>query len=418
MVSYSYPIRAIEESEVAAYMAVLDQAFHSHYPPEAMTEYERITFELDRSAAAFDGDEIVGTSCVYTYRLSVPGGMADAGGISAVSVLPTYRRRGIMSAMIGHLLTELAGRGEAIAALFASEPEIYGRFGFGCASEHLRLTIPHGDGRLLPPGPTAPGQPGAPRLRVTDPQKARAELAAVHATLAASRPGVVDRDDRWWTARLADPEWARDGMTPTRWLIAEDDSGPRGYASYAVKPEGGEDGIPASRLRIHELVANDPAATVALWTDLLTRDLIGDVRASGRPVDEPLLQLLAGRRRARVTMVDGLWVRLTNVPAALTQRRYARSLDVVIEVTDSLLPANAGRWRLQADDGGQATCEHTTRAADLTAPVRALGAAYLGGARLGALAAAGQLAEHRPGSVAELSTAMSWDPAPWCTMVF
>jgi predicted acetyltransferase len=167
-----------------------------------------------------------------------------------------------------------------------------------------------------------------------------------------------------------------------------------------------------------ELMAVDPEATAALWTDLLTRDLVGEVRAHQRPVDDELLVMLAGRRRARTSLVDGLWVRLTDVPAALSQRQYAREVDVVIEVTDDLLPANAGRWRLRADASGQGTCESSNKGADLLAPVQTLGAAYLGGVRLGQLAAAGRLVEQRPGALTELSGAMLWDPAPWAPMIF
>jgi Sterol carrier protein domain len=51
-------------------------------------------------------------------------------------------------------------------------------------------------------------------------------------------------------------------------------------------------------------------------------------------------------------------------------------------------------------------------------PVRALGAAYLGGTRLGSMAEAGLVSQTTAGSVAVLSTAMSWEPAPWCPMIF
>ena len=166
-------------------------------------------------------------------------------------------------------------------------------------------------------------------------------------------------------------------------------------------------------------MAIDPAATAALWTDLLTRDLVGEVRAGPAPGRRrAAVPMLAGRRRARARLSDGLWVRLVDVPAALSQRQYAREVDVVIEVTDDVLPANAGRWRLRAAADGKATCERTNSAAELLMPVHALGAAYLGGTRLGSLAAAGQLAEQRPGALAELSAAMSWDPAPWAPMIF
>jgi predicted acetyltransferase len=163
----------------------------------------------------------------------------------------------------------------------------------------------------------------------------------------------------------------------------------------------------------------DAPATAALWRDLLTRDLVSHVVARQRPVDEPLLDLLADRRRARPQLSDGLWVRLTDVPAALTQRRYASPADVVIGVSDDLLPDNAGRWRLSCGGpDGKASCERTTAPADLELPVAALGAAYLGGTRLGALAAAGLVTERTSGALARLSAAMHTDPAPWCPFTF
>jgi predicted acetyltransferase len=93
-------------------------------------------------------------------------------------------------------------------------------------------------------------------------------------------------------------------------------------------------------------------------------------------------------------------------------------VDVVLEVTDALLPANAGRWRLRADGYGSVACERADEAADLVIDVRELGAAYLGGTRLGTLAAAGLIREIRPGALARLSAAMTWDPAPWCPQIF
>jgi predicted acetyltransferase len=141
------------------------------------------------------------------------------------------------------------------------------------------------------------------------------------------------------------------------------------------------------------------------------------------PVDTALLDLLADSRLGRPRLSDGLWIRLVDVPRALAQRSYASPVDLVIEVTDELRPQNEGRWRLTAAgtsalSGFSGTCERTTAPADLVLPVRALGALYLGGTRLGALAGAGLVTEVTPGAVAALSTAMSWDPAPWCPMIF
>ncbi len=150
---------------------------------------------------------------------------------------------------------------------------------------------------------------------------------------------------------------------------------------------------------------------------------MSEIRATNRPADDPLLFQLADPRRARPQVSDGMWVRLVDLPRALASRAYSAPVDVVLEVTDSLLTANAGRWRLRAagradGPGGATSCERTSDPADIALDVRDLGAAYLGGTRLGSLAAAGLVTELRPGTLGPLSAAMTWDPAPWCPTIF
>jgi predicted acetyltransferase len=416
-----YSLRAITPDEFEAFCAVPVQAFNDSESAAEATEHERIVFEFDRSLAALDGEEIVGTTAGYSFQLTIPGGIAGAGGVTFVSVLPSHRRRGILSAMMRHQLADIAARGEAIAALFASEAGIYGRYGYGCASRQLRLVIRRGEGALRPAAAGPGVGPGPVRLQAAEPTEVRTELAKVYDSVVPHRPGMIARDERWWQAVLDDPEFVRRGMGPQRCLLAGDASGPRGYALYRTRPDWDEDGLPYGSLSVREFIAADAAAVAALWADLLTRDLIGEVIARQRPVDDPLLEMLADRRRARASMSDGLWIRLTDVGAALRQRRYSCAADVVIEVTDELLPANAGRWRLRCPgpaDAGTASCERTTAAADIVLPVAALGAGYLGGTRLGALAAAGLVNERKHGALARLSAAMYSDPAPWCPSMF
>jgi predicted acetyltransferase len=416
-----YPLRAITPDEFEAFCAVPVQAFNDNESPAEVNEHERLVFEFDRSLAALDGEAIVGTTAAYSFQLTVPGAVAGAGGVTFVSVLPTHRRRGILSAMMRHQLADIAARGEAIAALYASEAGIYGRYGYGCASGQLRLTIRRGDGALRPAAAGADPGHGPVRLQAAEPTGLRTELAKVYDSAVPHRPGMIARDERWWQATLDDPEFVRRGSSPQKCLLAVDASGPRGYALYRTRPDWDEDGLPYGSLSVRELIAADAAAAAALWADLLTRDLIGEVVARHRPVDDPLLEMLADRRRARAALADGLWIRLIDVGAALGQRRYACAADVVIEVTDELLPANAGRWRLQCPgpaDGGGVSCERTGAAADIVLPVAALGAGYLGGTRLGALAAAGLVSERKDGAVARLSAAMYSDPAPWCPSMF
>ena len=234
-----------------------------------------------------------------------------------------------------------------------------------------------------------------------------------------TRPGFFARNDQWWNRVLDDPETNRKDASPLRCILAEDDDGPRGYALYSGVGRWDDDlFLPDGQLDVRELVAADPPASAALWADLLSRDLVTTIRAAIRPVDDPLLFQLADPRRLRPVVTDGLWARITDLPAALSFRHYACPVDVVLDVHDEIFPANEGRWRLMADESGQAVCEPVDKAADLSLGITELGAAYLGGTRLGALAAAGRVTQHRAGKLARLSAAMAWDPAPWCPVLF
>lgn len=407
-----YPIRPITEDEYDAFEAVTDHAFVLPPPSDAHRAHEMARLELARCIAAFDGEHPVGTATAFSFQMGVPGGVVPAAGVSWVSVLPTYRRRGIMDSLMRSQLRDIRERGEPLAALLPTETPLYGRFGYGVATRQASFTIRRGEGALAQDVPADP----AIRLRIAAPSDVRRELAKVYDLVLQSRPGLVSRSDIWWDRVLRDPG---SGGTPLWCLLAEDEAGPRGYALYAGNNRWADEyGLPDCTLTIVELIAADPAADAALWRDLLGRDLVTEVRARRRPADDPLQFHLADARRVRARVTDGLWTRLIDLPAALAARRVSVPLDVVIEVRDDLLSANAGRWHLHAADDGAVSCERTAAEADVALGVRELSAVYLGGTRLGSLAAAGLVTEHRPGSLARLSAALSWDPSPWCPGTF
>jgi predicted acetyltransferase len=422
-----YPIRPVGPDDFDAVYTVDQHAFYGR-PLSERRRAELIRhFEFDRSLVAFDGDAPVGIAGIYSLRLCLPGAMAPVAGVTFIAVLPTHRRRGILSSLIRRQFAEIRDRGEAIAALWASESGIYGRYGYGTASWHASLSFRRGEGQLGRHAP--PAGPGL-RLRLVEPESVRAELAKVYEAALPARPGMFARDELWWNRVLATADDGLADADPLRCLLAEDDNGPRGYAIYSGKGRwDGPSFLPDSSLNIREVIATDPPATAVIWADLLSRDLTTGFTAALQPVDDPLLQLLADPRRARPQIADGLWIRLVDLPSALTQRRYACPVDVVIEVSDPLLTANQGTWRLRAGadtgtgpagsgTGLAAVCEPDAGPADLAIDVKALGAAYLGGTRLGSLAGAGLVTERRRGALAALSTAMSWDPAPWCPQIF
>ena len=419
-----YPIRPIEEDEFDSFVTVDEHAFHGSPLSESDRSITLDRFEFDRTLAAFDETTPVGVTTCFSFQLSVPGQeVLPAAGVTFVAVLPTYRRRGVLSSIMRRQLADVRDRGEPLAVLWASESVIYSRYGYGRASWYLGLTLQRSEGTLTRAASAAADRSGL-RLRLADPQAALPELAKVYDAVLPSRPGFFGRNDAWWRRAIYDPAEQREGASPLRCLLAEDGSGPRGYALYAGVDSWVEF-LPENVLTVRELMAVDPEASAVLWADLLSRDLTSEFRIQRRPVDDPLLYQLADPRRARPQLNDGLWVRIVDVPGALTGRRYSSPVDVVIEVRDEILPSNAGRWRLAttgdnpgAGTGLAATCVPATSAADLTLDVTELGAAYLGGTRLGTLTGAGLAAELRPGAVRQLSAAMSWDPAPWCPLVF
>lgn len=418
-----YAIRPITAAEYPSFRRVIEHAFNSGPLPDVRAARALAKFEPERSLGAIDsalptGENVVGTTGVYSLRMTVPGAVLPVAGVTAVSVLPSHRRRGVLRSLMHRQLADIAARGaEPIAALWASETPIYARYGYGRASSNAYFEFKAGEGTMAATTPTDP----ALRLRLAEPQAAAAELAKVYETVMPDQPGFFARTEEWWGRRLHDEPDERNGASPLRCLLAEDASGVRGYALYAPSQRWDDPtGLPDNSLVVRELIAADPAAGAALWHNVLTRDLVTTATADLRIAEDPVLYQLLDPRRARVRVADGLWVRIIDLPTALAGRAYCGPVDVVLEVTDGLLAANAGRWRLRAEGTGSsgASCERTDEAADLALDVRDLGAAYLGGTRLGTLASAGLVTELRPGTLNPLSAAMTWDPAPWCPQIF
>ena len=354
----------------------------------------------------FAGEEIVATSGLISMRMAVPGAVVPMAGVTGVAVLPLHRRRGLLDRMMRAHLEAIRARGEeSIAALWASEAGIYGRWGFGSATRAAELTIRTRDAQLLVPVPEARPQAGAP-AELLD------ELRAVHAAVLPGRPGVIERSEARWQEAIKDFEADREGLGRLRALVFDDHGRPGGYALFAVRKRD-TDGRPDDLVELRELVAATPAASAALWAHLLGLALARTVHWAGAPDDAELVHMLA-EPDAVTTRVDaGLFVRLVDVPRALAERRYGAPVDLVLDVEDDVCPWNAGRWRLVGDADG-ARCRATGAEPDLSLGATELGAAYLGGTSLASLAAAGRVEECAPGALAAASHGFGGAVAPWC----
>ncbi|WP_172385942.1 GNAT family N-acetyltransferase [Streptomyces sp. MNP-20] len=402
-------LRELGQRDWDRWYGTLERAFGGvAEAPEERALWDALT-EHDRSYGLWDGEECIGTASAFSFRVTVPGGaLVDAAGVTMVSVAATHRRRGLLTAMMRRQLDDLRARGEALALLTASEPAIYGRFGYGVACWHLRASIDTARVRL-----TVPAGTDEVALRYAVPAEAAAACEAVYARVVPGRPGMLARQPGWERLPLLDPERDRDGASPLQCVLAERAGEVVGYAHFAVKPDWDARG-PKGVVLARAVEAVDPAAYAALWRFLFDIDLTSRIEVRNRPVDDPLLHLVSDVRRCGLVTRDWLYVRPVDVGAALEARAYRTPVDVVLDVTDPFCPWNEGRWRLTGDPKG-ASCKRVDddAPADLALSVRELGSAYLGGVSLAELARAGRVRELRPGALAEASLAFGSEVAPW-----
>ncbi|WP_046469514.1 GNAT family N-acetyltransferase [Allosalinactinospora lopnorensis] len=403
----------IDDDRFAAFARLCAEALNSHNASVERLEHYRAITDLDRTLAVFDGEQMVGTAVAHSFTMTLPGGQRPVAGVSGVGVWPTHRRRGILSALMRRQLADIRERGEAVAALFASEGGIYGRFGYGSASASAMITLRRGEAALRPDLPRDPGL----QLRLASPGEVRDELSLVHQAAASTLVGEFARDKARWDLLLSGEERDRAGFSSLKCALAEDGTGPSGYALYRIRQQWDDHGVADCPLRVDQLYATTPAAHALLWEHVLTRDLVSTVSTALRPLDDPLFHLLSDKYPARSRLTDGLWIRLVDLPAALEQRSYAAPVDVVIEATDTYCPWNAGRWRLAADTGS-AHCTMTDAEPDIRLDVSHLGAAYLGDTRLSSHLAAGSLTEETAGAAQRLDTALSLPTRPFCGVIF
>jgi predicted acetyltransferase len=367
----------------------------------------------ERVLVAWDGDRAVGTTNAFPFEMTLPGGPRPVAGVSAVGVWPTYRRQGVLSALMRRQLADIRDRGEKVAALWASEGVIYGRFGYGAASVQHKVSVRQPHNRLASDAPRDPLLTTvlAPALEV------RADVERVHRVVAPTRPGDYQRDESWWNRLLRDSPKLRGDSAELKAAVVRDGDTPVGYALYFSRRVRAADGGVRGELDVWEVAATTPAARVAVYEHVFSRDLVTRVEFAHLPVDDPIWSLIADPQCLEVSPRVALWIRLVDLPGALAERSYAAPVDVVIEVADRYAPWNEGRWRLRADRSG-ATCEPTSDAPDLTLDAAHLGAAFLGQSTLGAKVLAGTVTEHTPGAADLLDTALRVPRAPLCGVIF
>ncbi|MDI5968824.1 GNAT family N-acetyltransferase [Streptomyces sp. SL13] len=383
-------------------------------------------YEMDRNLFAVTADgRPVGTAGAYSFELTLPGGvLLPVTGVTAVGVLPSHRRRGVASAMMRHQLTALRARGEFLSVLLASEAPIYGRFGYGLATCTRQLTVPRHRAAFAVPrargtadAPTAGPDTGTDTGSFTGSDSGsdggsvevlrRAEcgeiMEEVYDRYRRAQPGAVSRPHRWWASGAGQPPVSR---APRYIAVHRDADGvPDGYASYSL----GE----SDTLTVDETIATDDTVFTALARLVLGHDLVGRVVFKHFPPGHPLRWQLADFNAGQLgSDEDWLWVRLLDVPRALTARGWFTDGELVLDVGDPFLGEH-GRYLLTVRDG-RADCVPTDREPDLSLDVRDLGSVYLGGTAPSTLVRAGHIRAHHPGAVTVADALFRAERSPHC----
>ena len=395
------------EDELRAALGPIWHYFGRSTPNDDQFERLARVLPAERVYSAWEGVRAVGGAGAFPFTLTVPGGRVRAAGVTVVGVLPSHRRRGILRSLMRAQLDACREGGESVACLWATEDTIYGRFGYGIASLSAEIDFPRersayytsfepfGETRLVPLGEAEP------------------LVAPVWERVAAVTPGMFARTSAWWQARaLADPDWRRRGGGELQCVVLESDGKPVAYALYRLNLMF-DRGVQTGTIDVIEAMGDSPEATRAIWRYLLDVDWIARMKAWLLPVDHPLLLLVAEPRRLRVSIRDGLWVRLVDVGAALSARSYPAPGYVVIEVLDRFCPWNEGRWRVGDND-----VKRTDDPPELSCDVTALGSVYLGGFTWAQLARALRVKELRGGALARADALFRTDVAPWCPEIF
>lgn len=406
-----WEIRTIEADDVDLFRSRLSRGFGQDFEDSdaARERFEKV-FEYDRTFAAFDNGDIVGTGAAFSLGLTVPGGAkVPMGGTTVIAVQPTHRRRGILRDLMGRHLDEVASRGEPLAGLWASESAIYGRFGYGPATYRYKT-------KLDAPRLQWNGKHDTEGVRLVESEEAQPIVRTLWEEVRVTRPGMITRSDGWWEQRVfADVESWRGGKTALRYAIHVEDGKPTGYAMYRQKSSW-ENFIANGEVEIEELLTTSDRAHEALWRFLTNIDLFPKVDFWTLAVDDPLAGMVGDPRRMERVLSDALWVRLMDVQAALEARTYETDGSVTISVTDGSRPGNSGTYRLDVGEG-VGTCKRVDGEGELACDIDVLGHLYLGGGNALMMAAAGRLQGNLE-AVRTLHRIFRSDVAPWSPEVF
>lgn len=361
-------------------------------------EQEQRLLGTDAIRVLRDGDRLAACLSMIPMGQYFGGRPVGCLGIASLTVGPPWKGRGVSTDLLRRVLEEAQADGYGLATLYASTLPVYRKVGFEVAGQRILYSA---DARDLHVGRT-PGR----LIPVEDPDKARPVLERLHAEEMKATAGGLDRHDLNW-ARKLDPG----GDRPVAIYLIEGRDGPEGYVAARHAAD--------DRLEVLDWASITPATVRSLLAYLSGyRSVVRTVSWHGGPCD-PLVFHMPDKGW-RVGKAQHWLTRIVDVERALGDRGYPSGLagSVTLEVTDSLLPQNEGRFVLTVEDGA-GKVERLGRGitgSAVTLDVQALAPLYSGHYDARFLQRAGVL-EADPGSLAAASLIFA-GPRPWMSDMY
>ncbi|RJQ79930.1 GNAT family N-acetyltransferase [Pseudonocardiaceae bacterium YIM PH 21723] len=399
-------VRVLTDDELRPSLELFRAA--THRPPDSDANWETLRhgYPPGRQFGVFSGDSLTGMAHTFGARLRTPGGVVPMGALTKLGVRADHTRRGIAGALVRHHLRDCTERGEIVAGLRASHTGIYGRFGYGIATNARQYNLRPGLERLHADAPAGGS------VRLLDRTEIGKTVPGLVERIGLYRPGMMSRPAEWYAAHLDLPLNKGEDI---RFAVHSGPDGDDGFVGYGTVHDGNwAEHSFRTILEVQSLYALTPQVYAGLLRFLLSIDLVDEIRLWQRPFDEPVEWMLQ-TTESLVTRhhSDELWLRLVDVPAALAARGFPDDVELVLEVRDGFLPENTGRYRVRGAEVGRTTAEP-----DLTLSASALSSLYLGLATPATLAGAGRLIGRDEESLTRAGRMFLTPQSPWCGTFF
>lgn len=193
-------------------------------------------------------------------------------------------------------------------------------------------------------------------------------------------------------------------------VIFEEGGEVQGFARYRVAGNRGGGGSQRMILWVTDMHTRTFKSWSAIWKYLMRVDLVDEVRASGRPLDEPLELLFIDPRVCRTESVDDdLWLRLVDVYSGLSLRSFSDQGRLVLEVVDAHSSGNIGRYQISANG-----VQRTSQIPQISVTAGSLGSVYLGDRSWNDLVATSQASVHDFSALPIANSLFATPRSPWC----